>query len=141
MKYFWGVEIDYTLDDIEMVAKRMIARFDYRVIRIDGAMGAGKTTLIKSICKAFGVREAVNSPTFSLVNTYQGETQPICHFDFYRIAKAAEALDFGVEEYFESEALCLLEWAEKVAPHLPENYHHFTLKKISEHRRVLKQIH
>lgn len=135
------METEYTLQDIEAIAGRILSRFEYSIIRIDGDMGAGKTTLIKSICKTLGVQEAVSSPTFSLVNSYQGKKQRIYHFDFYRLTKADEALDFGVEEYFDSGALCLLEWAEKVTPHLPVDYHRFTLRKISEHRRILKQIH
>ena len=87
-----------------------------QIIAFQGVMGVGKTTLIKAICKKLNVKERVSSPTFSLVNTYQGSGGPIYHFDFYRLKHFNEALDFGVDEYFESGNICLLEWAEKITP-------------------------
>ena len=84
-------------------------------------MAAGKTTFIKAICAQKGVREPVSSPTFSLVNEYEGEKgELIYHFDFYRIENEAEALDMGVLEYFGSGHLCLIEWPSKVAGLLPD---------------------
>jgi len=103
-------------------------------------MGAGKTTLISEICKKMGVLEATSSPTFSLVNNYQGKKEPIYHFDFYRLENPNEAIDFGVEEYFESGHLCLLEWAEIISEHLPLSYDHYELKWVNETTRILKQI-
>ena len=80
--------------DLKNISNRLIQDFSTKVIRIDGPMGAGKTTLISCICKSLGVQEAVSSPTFSLVNTYQTSNGPIYHFDFYRLQNADEALDF-----------------------------------------------
>ncbi len=86
-----------------------------------GAMGAGKTTLIKALCTHLGVTDTVVSPTFALVNEYStrgGET--VYHFDFYRINKIEEVFDFGYEEYFyRSEGLCFIEWPELVEELLP----------------------
>lgn len=97
------------------------------VFAFRGEMGAGKTTFIKAICEALGVRDAVNSPTFAIVNEYEAPLLPeraglpplIYHFDCYRIRTLAEALDFGFEDYMESGRLCLIEWPENVAPLLP----------------------
>ena len=100
-------------------------------------MGAGKTTLISSMCKSLGVEEPISSPTFSLVNTYKSRDGIIYHFDFYRIQNADEALDIGLEEYLESGNLCFMEWAEKITPHLPLNYDHYKLEVIDkEHRKI-----
>jgi len=87
-----------------------------------GEMGAGKTTLIKSVCEYLGVIEPVTSPTFSIVNEYQGRDIKIFHFDFYRLKNETEALDMGYEEYFYSGAYCFIEWPEKIPNLLPEHY-------------------
>lgn len=134
------MEISFNRETISRAADHIIDHKKHAVIRIDGAMGAGKTTLISEICKKMGVLEATSSPTFSLVNNYQGKKEPIYHFDFYRLENPNEAIDFGVEEYFESGCLCLLEWAEIISEHLPLSYDHYELKWINETTRILKQI-
>ena len=123
--------------DLKIISKYLIEDLSTKVVRIDGPMGAGKTTLISSICKSLGVEEPISSPTFSLVNTYKSRDGIIYHFDFYRIQNAHEALDIGLEEYLESGNLCFMEWAEKITPHLPLNYDHYKLEVIDkEHRKI-----
>lgn len=134
------MEISFNRETISRAVDHIINHKKHNVIRIDGAMGAGKTTLISEICKKMGVLEATSSPTFSLVNNYQGKKEPIYHFDFYRLENPNEAIDFGVEEYFESGHLCLLEWAEIISEHLPLSYDHYELKWVNETTRILKQI-
>lgn len=93
------------------------------VMAFYGPMGAGKTTLIKSLCKLLQVSDEVNSPTFSIVNEYlTADDTSIFHFDFYRINKLEEAYDIGYENYFYSGNLCLIEWPEKIAQLLPEKH-------------------
>ncbi len=88
-----------------------------------GEMGAGKTTLIKAIGKAFGVVDRISSPTFSIVNEYENEKgEMFYHFDFYRIEEASAVLDIGIDEYFYSGNYCWIEWAEKIPEYLPENF-------------------
>lgn len=87
-----------------------------------GDMGAGKTTLIKSLCAAVGVTDEVTSPTFSIVNEYESPQGPVFHFDFYRLKDFNEALDMGYEEYFYSGNYCFIEWPEKIAGLIPEQY-------------------
>lgn len=94
-----------------------------KVWLFSGEMGAGKTTLIKAICEYLGVEDATTSPTFSLVNEYGGQLEStIYHFDFYRIKDESEAMDMGVEEYFDSGNLCLVEWPDKIPSLLPYQY-------------------
>ena len=124
--------------DLKIIGKYLIEDLSTKVVRIDGPMGAGKTTLISSICKSLGVEEPISSPTFSLVNTYKSRDGIIYHFDFYRIQNAHEALDIGLEEYLESGNLCFMEWAEKITPHLPLNYDHYKLEVIDEKYRKIK---
>ena len=93
------------------------------IIAFYGAMGAGKTTLIKNLCHRMGVTDEVNSPTFAIVNEYVTEEgESVYHFDFYRIKKLEEAYDIGYENYFYSGNLCLIEWPELIEPLLPERY-------------------
>ncbi len=88
----------------------------------NGKMGAGKTTFIKAICEEMGVKETVNSPTFSIVNEYEASDGSIIyHFDCYRINKIQEALDLGAEEYLYSGNYCFIEWSENIASLLPDN--------------------
>ncbi|MCS6821212.1 MAG: tRNA (adenosine(37)-N6)-threonylcarbamoyltransferase complex ATPase subunit type 1 TsaE [Microscillaceae bacterium] len=129
----------YNLVDIPFIAQELITLGEkYNIWLLEGEIGAGKTTLIKAICKALGVRQAVQSPTFSLVNEYStNQNQIVYHFDFYRIQHEQEALDIGYEEYFFSSHLCLVEWASKIPSLIPENCLHIHLEKISPEERKI----
>jgi tRNA threonylcarbamoyladenosine biosynthesis protein TsaE len=94
---------------------------DKKVFLINGPMGAGKTTLIKELCIQLGVKEHISSPTFSIVNEYQGTETLVYHFDFYRIENVTEAHDIGAEEYFFSGQYCFIEWPNIVSNLLPSS--------------------
>ena len=112
------------IEQLPEVARKLLGTFpDDRFFAFFGKMGVGKTTLIKEICAALGVRENVCSPTFAIVNEYSTvEGEPVYHFDFYRMKSVAEAYDIGYEEYFYSGCYCFTEWTEKVEELLPERY-------------------
>ncbi|MEI6554782.1 MAG: tRNA (adenosine(37)-N6)-threonylcarbamoyltransferase complex ATPase subunit type 1 TsaE [Paludibacter sp.] len=112
-----------SLKTINQTAQKFIDQIgDRTVFAFNGKMGAGKTTFIKSICETMGVKETVNSPTFSIVNEYEAaDGRIIYHFDCYRITKIQEALDLGTEEYLYSGNLCFIEWSENIAPILPDS--------------------
>lgn len=112
------------IEGLEEAAKAFIAAMGERsVFAFYGKMGAGKTTFIKALCKALGIEDIVNSPTFALVNEYRSDTtgELVYHFDFYRINKIEEVYDMGYEDYFYSGAVCLIEWPELVEDLLPED--------------------
>ncbi len=111
---------NYSLHQLPAIAKQIIKEAKHKTILFYGSMGVGKTTLIKEIIKQLGVDDNVSSPTFSLVNEYLSNTsETIYHFDFYRIESEDEALDIGIEEYFNVNAWCFIEWPEKVKNVLP----------------------
>ena len=109
-------------DDLQIIAQRILnVHPKARIFAFYGAMGAGKTTFIKAMCKTLGVTDMVNSPTFALINQYQSEMgHPVYHFDFYRIRKVEEVLDIGYEDYFYGGDYCLIEWPEKIEHLLPD---------------------
>lgn len=110
-----------SLDELDNVAREVLDSLAGRsVVAFDAPMGAGKTTLISRIAAMLNVDDDVASPTFAIVNQYEGD-RTIYHFDMYRIERVEEALDFGCEEYFASGELCLVEWPEKIEPLLPED--------------------
>ena len=110
-------------EELRDVAEAIVRDLGRRtVVAFRGEMGAGKTTLIREIAAVLGATDTVTSPTFAIVNQYNGaNNRRIYHFDFYRIDDIREAYDFGYEEYFYSGDLCLVEWPEKIEQLLPEN--------------------
>jgi len=104
------------------VAARRILEYTSgkKLLAFYGSMGAGKTTIIKAVCKILGAEDIVTSPTFTLVNEYRTTTgEVLYHIDFYRIKKKEEVLDLGIEEYFNSGSFCLMEWPELIGEILP----------------------
>lgn len=95
---------------------------DNTVFAFYGDMGVSKTTFINALSEALGVEPGETaSPTFALINEYRSDTtaELIYHFDFYRIEDLEEALELGIEDYFDSGAVCLIEWPERIAAALP----------------------
>lgn len=113
-----------SVEELSQVSDLLINwREKSNIVAFYGTMGAGKTTLIKNLCKKMGVTDEVNSPTFALVNEYQTDNMDsIFHFDFYRIKSLEEVFDIGYEDYFYGGSLCLLEWPELIDPLMPEHF-------------------
>ncbi len=135
------MEIIFNKNQIKNAVNFILENKKFSIIRIDGEIGSGKTTLIKSLCESLGVSQNVSSPTFSIVNEYLiNQKSKIFHFDFFRIKNPLEALDIGLEDYLESNHLCILEWGQIVNKYLPKEYDLFSIKKINENTRKLKKI-
>lgn len=142
------------LSDLPDAAEELLAEAAMRkaaIIAFYGAMGAGKTTLIKEMCRQLGIDpQEVNSPSFSIVNVYNPvpdaghedasveRPRTVYHFDFYRIRSVEEAFDFGYEEYFFSGDLCLVEWPEKIEELLPDDALIVRLTAVDEDTRTLE---
>jgi tRNA threonylcarbamoyladenosine biosynthesis protein TsaE len=103
-----------------------------------GAMGSGKTTIIKSLCEILGAVDIATSPTFTLVNEYKTSTgESLYHFDFYRIRKTEEVFDFGIEEYLYSGSYCFMEWPELVEDILPPETVKIRITVSDDEQRIL----
>ncbi len=107
-----------------------------KLILFSGEMGSGKTTLIKQLCAELGVKDEVTSPTFSLVNEYQSSTEPIYHFDLYRIQSEEELFDIGYEDYFFSGYLCLIEWPEMASGIIPKEHVMVNIRVENDQRLI-----
>lgn len=127
------------LGEIDTVAQKIIEYADKESIWLfDGEMGAGKTTLIKAICKRLGVVDETSSPTFALVNVYENEkAEEFYHFDFYRINDEVEAIDIGADEYFYSGRPCFIEWAEKIPSLTPQKNLKISINLDAERNRMI----
>jgi tRNA threonylcarbamoyladenosine biosynthesis protein TsaE len=133
-----GFRTTATLADVEKLGS-ILGRLapSGLVVGLIGALGAGKTTFVRSVAQGAGVPDPriVSSPTFVLIHEYQGRL-PIIHFDAYRLRRAEEFLDLGVEEYFASGSLCLVEWADRVGEYLPAERVEVMFDAIGETERL-----
>ncbi len=130
-------------DEFDAVAERLLAfAGERRKFAFYGEIGAGKTTFIQAVCRRLGVREAVVSPTFSLVNEYSyldesGAEQFVYHLDLYRLKNIQEALDIGIEDMLYDEHYCLLEWPGVVEEILPEDAVRIKLEIVEHSTRKI----
>lgn len=132
------MEIVFSITELQQVAQQILQNNPEKIILFNGEMGVGKTTLIKELCVALGVKNKTSSPTFSLVNEYEtSDNKKVYHFDVYRLKSEEEALDMGIDDYLYSNNWCFIEWAEKIPNLIPENHAIITLSLLSDGNRKL----
>jgi tRNA threonylcarbamoyladenosine biosynthesis protein TsaE len=109
------------------------------VVTISGELGAGKTTLVKAICRGYGVTDEVTSPTFTLVHQYAGERSTVYHVDLYRVSDPRELTNLGWDEMLAEDALVLIEWPERAGDRLPRVHVPISLQHLPDDpgRRLL----
>ncbi len=125
---------------LDSVAKAIIEYGkDFNIWVFVGEMGAGKTTLIKSLAKLNNIGDIVSSPSFSIVNEYVAAGgKKFYHFDFYRIDDPSEVVEIGIEEYFYSGNTCWIEWAEKIPEHIPDDFYLIKIQVAEDDARVIR---
>jgi tRNA threonylcarbamoyladenosine biosynthesis protein TsaE len=137
------LEFSYTLETIEQAALRLWQYGHQQSIwAFRGEMGAGKTTLIHTLCKQLGVQDTVSSPTYALINEYQfkndaGMQSRILHMDWYRLSDTAEAIEAGMEDALSSGHYCFVEWPQRAAEILPSTYLQVSITAVSDTERRL----
>lgn len=132
------LELKYQIEDLETVSKQILNHVSSKTILFYGEMGAGKTTLIKSLVKLLGSDDDVSSPTFSIVNDYESIYGSIHHFDLYRISDEEEALNFGFEDYLNTSNWVLIEWPQNVQNLIPIDANIIEISYKSKTERILK---
>ena len=105
------------------------------IVLLDGDMGAGKTVFSKGVAKGLGIEEEVTSPTYAYMNDYDGR---LFHYDCYRIESIEQAENLGLADYFDMGGICLIEWAQNIAPLLPPIVKRVRIEKINETERKIE---
>ena len=131
------MKIEFDLHDIDKVAETILNNVHSKIILFKGAMGAGKTTLIKALVQQVGSLDVVTSPTFALMNEYLTTDCKIYHYDFYRIKELEEALDLGFDEFIEEDVWNMIEWPDLIVGLLPLSYVEIEINKLSDTKRAL----
>jgi len=130
--------INYQLKDINLAIDFILKNITSKTLLFNGAMGSGKTTIIKSLLNRLGSTDNVSSPTFSIVNEYKLKESTVYHFDFYRIENESEALDIGIEDYISKNNWCFLEWSEKIPNLIPINVNYINFKVLEDNTRTIE---
>lgn len=128
------------IEDVDRAAGLVLESIGSRkIVALRGKMGAGKTTLTAAMMRVMKMDDEASSPTFAIVNEYHSsETgQTVYHFDFYRLESSGEALDIGVEDYWDSGNLCLMEWTENIEDILPEDTLFIDIVETDDHKRKI----
>lgn len=132
-------DIIYNIKDIDHISSILISSIKNKIVCLYGNLGSGKTTLVKGLLRKLGVVDKGNSPTFGIVNEYRNAKDELIayHLDCYRLESAEEALDFGIEEYLESDCWIFIEWPEKIAELLPPQRTEIHLNIVDAETREL----
>jgi tRNA threonylcarbamoyladenosine biosynthesis protein TsaE len=131
--------LEYSLEDIDQYALEIVNQLPLKgEVYLEGEMGAGKTSLIKTILRILGVKDTISSPTFSLVNSYElPNHKSIFHADLYRVENEEELYDIGFDEYLEANSLIFIEWSERMTSLFNPKAMKITIEITSQYRRKL----
>ena len=133
------MEFEYNLDNLKKASEFILKNSKNNLLLFSGVIGAGKTTLIKQLCKDIGVLDVVNSPTYSIINVYKSKEKPVFHMDLFRVKKD-EIDDLGLLEYLESGSKIIIEWPEIIIDELEEDYTNVRIYYNKNNMRKLKLI-
>ena len=133
------MNLKFSLDEIENISQILKDNIDHKVVLISGEMGAGKTTLIKSLLKLYKSNDNVSSPTFSIINEYRTLSEDlIYHMDLYRIKTIEELEGIGFFEYIYSKNQCFIEWGDIIENNIGNEFNKFVISKDANLRSLIK---
>lgn len=125
-----------SIDDTRELAENIESeKFPGMVICLNGELGSGKTVFVKGFAQSLGITETVTSPTFTLIKEYDSGEMPLYHMDVYRIEEVDGTIGFA--DYFNSDAVSIIEWADMISSELPNERLDIEFKVIDENTRVL----
>lgn len=128
------------LKEVEKLGEKLGSLLEKKdIICLNGDLGAGKTTFTQAIGKGLGVKAYITSPTFTIINEYEGRL-PLYHFDIYRLNDEEELDLLGAEDYFYSDGVCVIEWAENAENILPKERLDIWIKIVNENKREFKFV-
>ena len=123
----------FSSEDTYNLGKKLAARAcPGQIYCLDGDLGVGKTVFTQGLAEGLGISDAVNSPTFTIVQIYEEGRIPLYHLDVYRIGDISEMDEIGYEDYFYGDGVCLIEWANLIEELLPERYVEIRIEKNLE---------
>src|SRR5215470_9233659 len=111
------------------------------VLALKGELGSGKTLFTQGLVAGLESDAAVTSPTFTIVHEYQGGRLPVYHFDFFRLENRESAVRLGLEDYFFSDGISVIEWADRIPELIPEGARWIAFEIKSEHQRIITLFH
>jgi len=133
------VEFEYNLDNLKKASQFILNNSKSNILLFSGVVGAGKTTLIKQLCKDLGVLDVVNSPSYSIINEYKTKEKPVFHMDLFRLKKE-ELNNLGLIDYLTGENKTIIEWPEIIINELDESYCYIKIDYNKDNMRKLKLI-
>lgn len=122
-------------DTMELAENIESEKFPGMVVCLIGELGSGKTVFVKGFAKSLGIEETITSPTFTLIKEYANSEMPLYHMDVYRLDGDTKTL--GLDDYFNQDAVCMIEWADLITDYLPKERLEIKFKIIDEDTRVL----
>ena len=131
------MEFEYDLNNLEKASEFVLKNSKSNILLFSGVIVAGKTTLVKQLCKNLGVIDTVNSPTYSLINEYITKESTVFHIDLFRIEKIEEINNLGLLDYLASKNKVIIEWPEIIIDQLNQNYSHITIDYIRDDKRKI----
>ncbi|MEO6328114.1 MAG: tRNA (adenosine(37)-N6)-threonylcarbamoyltransferase complex ATPase subunit type 1 TsaE [Ginsengibacter sp.] len=133
------MDMIFTLDEIDNIAKKIVPILNNsKIVAVNGAMGAGKTTFIHALCRQMGVVDKMSSPTYSVIQQYKTKDNLLInHIDIYRLKDTDEAIQAGVDDAINSGDFCFIEWPEKILNLLPLHFVNIFIQSANHAKRKL----
>ncbi len=131
--------LSHSPEDTEDIGARLAEQLEPgAVVAFTGDLGAGKTAFTRGLARGLGIPDRITSPTFTIVNEYEGGRLPLFHFDMYRLGSADELFDIGWEDYLRRGGVCAVEWSENIADALEEDAVRVDIRRgASDQERVI----